>query len=94
MDANSTHITSAQIDSAIYIDTEVKAYKNLHIRQPSSQDNFISFHLLLKDNTLSLKHIEHITSKIKDNLAHLGFNHILIQVDKDSSYTKENHVSM
>ena len=86
MDININGVKEAQIDQIIKEDAHVFAYHDLHIYKPSSKYNFISFHLVLDDENLTLKACEEIRIKIKGNLECLGFNHILIQLD-----TKKYH---
>jgi len=100
MDINSVKITQEQLQKIIKADNRVVEYHDLHIYTPSSKDTFISFHIVLKDDTISLKKQEDLTSNIKKNLEQFGFNHILIQVDginciKNNLYCiKEKHVSV
>jgi cobalt-zinc-cadmium efflux system protein len=91
MDINTLDITPEQLETIIKADKQVVEYHDLHIHKPSSKDNFISFHIVLKDDTITLKAQERLTLTIKKSLEHLGFNHILIQVDginciKNSNY--------
>ncbi|MCS5422943.1 MULTISPECIES: cation diffusion facilitator family transporter [Psychrilyobacter] len=81
MDANITEISPHELDKIIKINENIIEYHDLHIYKPSSKYNFISFHIVLKNNNLILKEIEEITGKIKYNLKKYDFNHILIQVD-------------
>lgn len=81
MDTNITDISPDELDKMIKIDDIIIEYHDLHIYKPSSKYNFISFHIVLKNNNLILKEIEEITGKIKHNLKKYDFNHILIQVD-------------
>ena len=81
MDTNITDISPDELDKMIKIDDNIIEYHDLHIYKPSSKYNFISFHIVLKNNNLILKEIEEITGKIKHNLKKYDFNHILIQVD-------------
>ena len=83
MDVNITNISSDELDKTIKINENIIEYHDLHIYKPSSKFNFISFHIVLKDNNLILKEIEEITSNIKNDLKKYGFNHILIQVDSN-----------
>ena len=100
MDINTLDITQEQLQAIIRANNRVVEYHDLHIHTPSSTDTFISFHIVLKDDTISLKVQESLTSTIKEGLEHLGFNHILIQVDginciKNNNYCiKESHVSV
>lgn len=84
MDANITDISPDELDKIIKINENIIEYHDLHIYKPSSKYNFISFHIVLKNNNLILKEIEEITSKIKYNLKKYDFNHILIQVDTEA----------
>lgn len=81
MDTNITDISPDELDKVIKIDDNIIEYHDLHIYKPSSKYNFISFHIVLKNNNLILKEIEEMTGKIKHNLKKYDFNHILIQVD-------------
>ncbi|MEA3498971.1 MAG: cation diffusion facilitator family transporter [Campylobacterota bacterium] len=81
MDANIVEITSQELQSIIMFNSSVVEYHDLHIYKPDSKSNYISFHIVLDDDTLSLKSCERITNSIKDKLKSKGFNHILIQVD-------------
>ncbi len=81
MDMNITDISQNKLDKIITQNENIVEYHDLHIYKPSSKYNFISFHIVLQDDNLSLKEIETITNSIKQNLKDIGFNHILIQVD-------------
>jgi Co/Zn/Cd efflux system component len=72
-------------------DKMVLEYHDLHISEPSSKYNFISFHIVLKDDELSLCECEKITDEIKHELEHHGFNHILIQVDTVKKLMNQTH---
>ena len=85
MDINIIDISQEKLESIIKKDKRIIEYHDLHISKPSSKHNFISFHIVLDDDNLSLVGSEKITNEIKHNLEHEGFNHILIQVD-----SKEN----
>ena len=89
MDINSVDVDEHKLEEIIQENSHVLEYHDLHIYQPSSKESFISFHLVLKDATISLRESELIVSKIKQNLEHLGFTHIVIQLDS-SQYLK-NH---
>ncbi len=91
MDANTVDISQDELDGIIKSNEAVVEYHDLHISKPSSKHNFISFHIVLNDDMLSLKDIEEITNSIKHTLEHNGFNHIIIQVD--SSRYIRNHIS-
>ncbi len=84
MDTNIIDISPDELGEVIKVDDNIIEYHDLHIYKPSSKYNFISFHIVLKNNNLILKEIEEITGKIKYNLKKYGFNHILIQVDTDT----------
>lgn len=81
MDINIIDISQEKIELIIKENDNVIEYNDLHIYKPSSKHNFISFHLVLKDMNMDLEKIEKITNNIEHNLNHLGFNHVLIQVD-------------
>jgi len=83
MDANIVDISQEKLEKIIKSDDKILEYHDLHIHSPSSKHNFISFHIVLSDDNLSLKQSEEITSNIKHKLEDLGFNHILIQIDTD-----------
>lgn len=90
MDVNITDISSDELDKIIKNDEAVYEYHDLHIYNPSSKYNFISFHIVL-DDKLSLSSVEEISNKIRASLEHIGFNHILIQADS-KRYIK-NHTN-
>lgn len=81
MDINIIDVPQNKLDEIIKSDENIVEYHDLHIHKPSSKHNFISFHIVLKDNNLNLKQIETITIKIEEKLKENGFNHIIIQVD-------------
>ena len=91
MDINTIEVKKEQLDEMILSDNRVVEYHDLHIYQPSSSDSFISFHMVLKDDTITLKEQENLTSTIKKSLEHLGFNHTLIQVDGSGCIKKNNY---
>lgn len=81
MDINITTISKEKLDKIILSDKNIFEYHDLHIYKPSSKLSYISFHIVFKDNNLSLESIETITNKIKEKLKKEDFGHILIQVD-------------
>ena len=81
MDANTIDITPEELEKIIFASGRVSDYHDLHIHQPSSKLNFISFHILLDDEGITLRECEKITCPMKEKLKKLGFNHILIEVD-------------
>ncbi len=83
LDANITDVSKETLDSIILKDENVLEYHDLHISSPSSKESFISFHIVLKDENMTLKEIIIITEIIKDSLKKNGFSHILIQNDTD-----------
>ncbi len=89
MDANLLEISKETLDDIITNNNAVMQYHDLHIHNPSSKYNFISFHLVFKDKNITLENIEIIINEIKDKLRKENFNHILIQADSDK-YIK-NH---
>jgi cobalt-zinc-cadmium efflux system protein len=90
MDMNITQISQECIDALIKEDPRVIEYNDLHLHKPSSKYSFISFHLVLDDDNLTLKECEQITDNIKDRLKENAFNHILIQVDSKEHI--KNHI--
>jgi cobalt-zinc-cadmium efflux system protein len=80
---NIIDISQEKLDKIIKEDENIIEYNDLHIHKPSSKYNFISFHIVLKNDIIALSEIENITDNIKENLKKNGFNHILIQVDSD-----------
>lgn len=90
MDANTLAITESELDSIIKKDRRVLEYHDLHIHKPSSKDSFISLHIVLDDDALTLKICEEIANGIREELKHQGFNHILIQMD--TSQWVRNHI--
>jgi cobalt-zinc-cadmium efflux system protein len=84
MDINITNMSQDKLENIILNSNDnIVEYHDLHIYKPSSKHNFISFHIVLKDDNIDLKRCEIITDDIKHKLEHIGFNHILIQVDSD-----------
>ncbi|QOY53066.1 cation diffusion facilitator family transporter [Candidatus Sulfurimonas baltica] len=91
MDVNTTDVSQESLDEIIKSDKSILEYNDLHISRPSSKFNFISFHIVLDDDELSLSNIEKITHSIKHKLEHIGFNHILIQVDSSKHLKNQTH---
>ncbi len=84
MDINITDISQEKLENIILNSNEkIVEYHDLHIHKPSSKYNFISFHIVLNNDNIDLKTSEKITDEIRHKLEHIGFNHILIQVDSD-----------
>ncbi len=84
MDINITDISQDELkDIILNSNDNIVEYHDLHIHKPSSKHNFISFHIVLNDDNIALKTSEKITDDIRHKLEHIGFNHILIQVDSD-----------
>ncbi|OIO13219.1 MAG: hypothetical protein AUJ81_11745 [Helicobacteraceae bacterium CG1_02_36_14] len=94
MDVNTVAISEEVLDALILRDARVVEYHDLHINQPSSKYNFISFHIVLDDNALSLLECEKITDTIRVELQQHGFNHILIQVDTDQNIKNQTNCKM
>jgi len=93
MDMNIVDISEEELEKIIKEDSRIVEYHDLHISKPSSKYSFISFHIVLDDETITLEEIEIITENIKVNLKKKGFNHILIQVDsKENLQYKSNCV--
>ncbi|MCF6309396.1 MAG: cation diffusion facilitator family transporter [Sulfurimonas sp.] len=85
MDANSVDISKDELDAIIKSNEAVVEYHDLHISKPSSKHSFISFHIVLNNDMLSLKDIEEITESIRYKLKENHFSHIIVQVDSSSS---------
>ncbi|MEA2099905.1 MAG: cation transporter dimerization domain-containing protein, partial [Campylobacterota bacterium] len=94
MDANTVDISEQKLNKLIKCDTRILEYHDLHISQPSSKHNFISFHIVLDDSCLMLKECEEITSKIKNELKNYGFSHIIIQLDTDKKLKNKIHCDL
>lgn len=84
MDANSVDISKDELNAIIKSNEAVVEYHDLHISKPSSKYSFISFHIVLNNDMLSLKDIEEITENIRYKLKENRFSHIIIQVDSSS----------
>ncbi|SFV62851.1 Cobalt-zinc-cadmium resistance protein CzcD [hydrothermal vent metagenome] len=84
IDANTINISEDKLKSIIKKDDRVLEYHDLHIYKPSSKHHFISFHIVLNNESYSLKECESMTDTIKRDLKYIGFNHILIQVDSQA----------
>jgi cobalt-zinc-cadmium efflux system protein len=80
MDFNSSEIEENAIAEIVRSNTMIEGYSNLKIYQPSSKENFISFCLLFKDDTVSLKEVEKIAGEIKEKLRALGFTQSTIEI--------------
>ena len=91
MDANPVDVSQDELDVIIKSNKTVVEYHDLHISKPSSKHNYISFHIVLNSEMLTLKDIEDITNDIKQKLEHIGFNHIIIQVDSDRYIRNHTH---
>jgi len=89
MDINASQITLDELHEIIKADSRVLEFHDLHLSQPSSKHEFISFHIVLEDSSLTLEAIEKITKEIERKLHAKGFDHILIQVDS-KAHAKEN----
>jgi cobalt-zinc-cadmium efflux system protein len=90
MDINTIGVTEEAIDRIITEHEEVVEYHDLHLHAPSSQERFISFHLVFRDDAKPLRFFEHITDAIRHQLEHAGFSHILIQTDSQR-YVANHH---
>lgn len=91
MDVNTTDVSQDTLDKIIISNENIIEYNDLHISKPNSKFSFISFHIVINDSNLSLKRIEKMTDKIKHDLEHNGFNHILIQVDSNIHVKNQTH---
>ncbi len=94
MDINIVEIDEKTLCELIISDERVLEYHDLHISKPNSKYNFISFHIVLNDEKLSLVECESITDIIRKKLKHNGFNHILIQVDTDKNLKNHTNCSI
>lgn len=94
MDVNSVEISKESLDKIIQYDSSVVEYHDLHISKPNSKESFISFHIVLNDENITLKECEKITAKIKSDLKERGFTHILIQVDSDLHVKNSIHCKL
>jgi len=84
MDINIIHISREELDKLILSSPLIVEYHDLHIYKPSSKYNFISFHIVFKDDNIALKEIKDITQNIESKLKSKNFHHILIQVDTNN----------
>ncbi|MGA1931313.1 cation diffusion facilitator family transporter [Arcobacter sp. YIC-464] len=91
MDMNIVDIPQNELDLIIKKNANVIEYHDLHIHKPSSKHNFISFHLVLKNKELTLEKIEDLTSSVEHELKHIGFNHVLIQVDSSKNVKNQTN---
>jgi cobalt-zinc-cadmium efflux system protein len=85
MDINITTIKEEELAEIILLNDNIIEYNDLHIHKPGSKYNFISFNIVLNDESLTLLEIASITKNIKNKLRDNAFNHIVIEVD-----SKEN----
>lgn len=88
MDMNITNIDESKIKSIILENRNIIKYDDLHINKPSSKHIFISFKVMLKDNTLTFKEINTILKNMKSQLAKIGFHHITIEVTGSEDETR------
>lgn len=91
MDVNIVDVKEEELEELLLNDDRILEYHDLHIYKPSSKYNFISFHIVINDESLTLKECENLTDAIREALKHRGFNHILIQVDTDKNL--KNHTN-
>ncbi len=90
MDINSSDITQDELQKIIHKNSDVVEYHDLHIYNPSSKYNFISFHVVLDNEKMTLEECEDVLGDIKIELRHRGFNHIIIQADTKKQI--KNHI--
>ena len=84
MDINITDISQEKLEDIILkSDKNIIEYHDLHIHKPNSKYIFISFHIVLNNENITLKSSEKITDNLREKLEKIGFNHILIQVDSN-----------
>ena len=79
MDANAHLISEQALHDIIHAESQVLEYHDLHITKPSTQHDFISFHIVLADDCAQLRDTEAISQRIRDALKEVGFTHVLIQ---------------
>jgi Co/Zn/Cd efflux system component len=91
LDINTTNISKEQLDSSIKVDARILEYHDLHINEPSSKHKSISFHIVFNDENIILKECEKIIMRIKQNLKHYGFSHIIIQNDTYKNIKNQIH---
>jgi cobalt-zinc-cadmium efflux system protein len=91
MDINTTDIPKETIDRIITQHDEVVEYHDLHLYAPASQERFISFHLVFRDDSKPLHFFEKITDTIRAQLEQIGFSHVLIQADSQRCITHHNY---
>lgn len=89
IDANRFYLSEERLQDTILKDSRIVEYHDLHIYQPSSKHNFISFHVVLDRDDYLLKECEEIVRSLKSKLRDLGFTHILIEVDSVSNRSDE-----
>jgi cobalt-zinc-cadmium efflux system protein len=94
MDVNTMEIDEQKLEEIIASDERILEYHDLHIYQPSSKERFISFHVVLNDDTISLKESTLLVFNIQEKLEHLGFNHILIQLDDKTCLKHDKYCLM
>jgi cobalt-zinc-cadmium efflux system protein len=94
MDANTHTLSEQRLSDIIQVNTHVVSYHDLHMTQPSSKHTFISFHIVLDDERLSLKEIDAIVSDIKRSLKEHGFTHIIIQAESKRMLEQHKHCSL
>lgn len=91
MDANTIDISQKNLEEIILADHRVIGYHDLHIHQPSSQHNFISFQITMDDQTMHINASEKIIEQIKNALKNIGFNHIIIETASHQNEHKGTH---
>lgn len=94
IDANIIDITKAHLEEIIFSDTHVAGYYDLHIHQPSSHYNFISFKLVLDDSNLQLGASEKISETIRTKLKETGFDHIIIETTTEKNGHNGTHCEL
>ena len=91
MDINTTDISKETIDRIISRYDDVVEYHDLHLYAPASQERFISFHLVFRDDSKPLHFFEKITDAIRTQLEQIGFSHVLIQTDSQRCIANHNY---
>lgn len=93
MDVNDSNITPEEIENIITSEEEVLEFHDLHIHTPNSKSNHMTFHLIFKNEDISIKEAEEVILKIKQKLIKKGFNHIIVQPDSHTYIKGQNSSS-
>jgi len=88
MDFNMGNVDKEQLEQVIFTNSLVSGYSDLHIYQPSSNEQYISMILLLKESSISLEKAQNIMNELKHNLKHLGFTHSIVELSSKQNMPK------